>query len=49
MEKKASYAVVKFLLLRVNNKGVLKLKDFNLMKKCGKCVCFWPPVTTGLL
>jgi hypothetical protein len=33
LDKKASYAVVKFLLLRVNIKGDLKLKDFNSMKK----------------
>ncbi len=28
--------MVKFLLPRVNIKGELKLKDFNLMKKCIK-------------
>ncbi len=36
MDKKASYAVVKFLLPRVDIKGELKLKDFNMMKKCIK-------------
>jgi hypothetical protein len=36
LDKKASYAVVKFLLLRVEIKGELKLNDFNLIKKCIK-------------
>ncbi len=36
LDKKASYAVVMFLLPRVDIKGELKLKDFNLMKKCVK-------------
>jgi len=36
LDKKASYAVVKFLLPRVDIKGELKLKDFNTMKKCIK-------------
>jgi hypothetical protein len=34
LNKKDSLAVVKFLLPRVNIMGKLKLKDFNLMKKC---------------
>ena len=34
LNKKDSLAVVKFLLPRVDITGKLKLKDFNLMKKC---------------
>jgi len=36
LDKNASYAVVKFLLPRVDILGELKLKDFNSMKKCVK-------------
>jgi hypothetical protein len=36
LDKNASYAVVKFLLPRVDIMGELKLKDFNSMKKCVK-------------
>jgi len=34
LNRKDSLAVVKFLLLRVDITGTLKLKDFNSMKKC---------------
>ncbi len=34
LNKKDSLALVKFLLLKVDILGELKLKDFNLVKKC---------------
>jgi hypothetical protein len=34
LDRKDSLVVVKFLLPRVDITGKLKLKDFNLMKKC---------------
>ncbi len=36
LDRKESYAVVNFLLPRIDIKGELKLKDFETMKKCNK-------------
>jgi len=36
LNRKSAHAIVRFLLPRVDNKGELKMKDFNSMKACVK-------------
>jgi hypothetical protein len=38
LDRSSSYAVVKFLLLKIDIKGELRLKDFGTMKKCNVCL-----------
>ncbi len=40
LDRSSSYAVVKFLLLllKIDIKGELRLKDFGMMKKCNVCL-----------